>query len=154
MHIGQASIKRQSNFNPGQPQTLATGLFMFNSSGSLLMSVVVIMIMMKDYVALEESKRALFQKDSLFCRFLSLSHFVCLPSAAHWSTGGIGRGSSRCIRLHSPPRRLCHYEPPLLSTAKRSLQEIGAATMHSHLSGCVLPAARAACFECVFPEGT
>ena len=40
------------------------------------MSVVVIMIMMKDYVALEESKRALFQKDSLFCRFLSLSHFT------------------------------------------------------------------------------
>ena len=66
MHIGQASIKRQSNFNPGQPQTLATGLFMFNSSGSLLMSVVVIMIMMKDYVGLEESKRALLQKDSLF----------------------------------------------------------------------------------------
>ena len=27
IHIGQASIKRQSNFNPGQPQTLATGLF-------------------------------------------------------------------------------------------------------------------------------
>ena len=135
MHIGQASIKRQSNFNPGQPQTLATGLF--NVHIQLIgMSLVVIMIMMKDSL------------------FLSLSHFVCLPSAAHWSTGGIGRGSSRCIRLHSPPRRLCHYEPPLLSTAKRSLQEIGAATMHSHLSGCVLPAARAACFKCVFPEGT
>ena len=135
MHIGQASIKRQSNFNPGQPQTLATGLF--NVHIQLIgMSLVVIMIMMKDSL------------------FLSLSHFVCLPSAADWSTGGIGRGSSRCIRLHSPPRRLCHYEPPLLSTAKRSLQEIGAATMHSHLSGCVLPAARAACFKCVFPEGT
>ena len=40
------------------------------------MSVVVIMIMMKDYVALEENKRALLEKDSLFCRFLSLSHFT------------------------------------------------------------------------------
>ena len=136
IHIGQASIKRQSNFIPGQPQTLATGLF--NVHVQLIGKLIDVSCGHYDY---DEG-------------LLSLSHFVCLPSAAHWSTGGIGRGSSRCTRLHSPPRRLCHYEPPLLSTAKRSLQEIGAATMHSHLSGCALPAARAACFKCIFPEGT
>ena len=66
------------------------------------MSVVVIMIMMKDYVGLEESKRALLQKDSLF--FVAFCPFPISFAFLRQLTGqqeeGGHRVASACI--HRP----------------------------------------------------